>query len=130
MVIDQVSNFITKLKNASLAGKATISVPSSKFIESVASLLKQENFIKDYSKKGKTVVKTLEVELIYENGKPRITDVDRVSKFSKRVYKGAKEIKPVRNGFGILVLTTPKGLLTDKMAKKEKVGGEALFKIW
>jgi len=130
MVVDPVSNFLAKLKNASLAGKASISVPSSKFIESIAALLKQENFIKDFSKKGKKVVKTLEVELMYEEGKPRITDVERVSKFSRRVYQGAKDLKPVRNGYGIMVLTTPKGILSDKTARKEKVGGEALFKIW
>jgi len=130
MVIDPVSNFITKLKNASLAGKKFIEVPNSKFIESVANLLKQENFIKEIVKKGKKVAKTLEIELIYEDGKPRITDVDRVSKFSRRVYKGSKDIKPVRNGMGILVLTTPRGIVTDKRAKKENIGGEALFKIW
>ncbi|HYC34455.1 MAG TPA: 30S ribosomal protein S8, partial [Candidatus Paceibacterota bacterium] len=84
----------------------------------------------DFSKKGKKVVKTLEVELMYEEGKPRITDVERVSKFSRRVYQGAKDLKPVRNGYGIMVLTTPKGILSDKTARKEKVGGEALFKIW
>lgn len=105
-------------------------VPQSKFIESIASLLKQEGFIKDFTKKGKSTIKSLEVELLYEDGSPRITDVVRVSKFSKRVYKGSKDIKPVRNGFGILVLTTPRGILSDKLAKKEKVGGEALFKIW
>lgn len=130
MVVDPVSNFITKLKNASLAGKTTVEVPHSKFIEAIANLLKQENFIKDIVKKGKKVVKSLEVELIYEEGRPRITDVDRISKFSRRVYKGAKDIKPVRNGLGVLVLSTPKGIVTDKTAKKEKIGGEALFKIW
>lgn len=130
MVVDPVSNFITKLKNASLAKKQLVSVPHSKFIESIADLLKKEGFIKDLAKKGKSVVKTLDVEILYVDGKPRITDVRRVSKFSKRVYQGSKDIKPVRNGLGLLVLTTPKGIMTDKTAKKDKVGGEALFKIW
>ncbi len=130
MVVDPISNFIIKLKNASLAGKALVSVPHSKMIESIATILKDEGFITSFTKKGKKVVKTLEVEVKYEEGKPAITDVARISKFSKRVYKGAKEIKPVRNGFGALILTTPKGILTDKAARKQNVGGEALFKIW
>ncbi len=130
MVVDPISNFIIKLKNASLAGKTSVSVPHSKMIESIASILKDEGFIASFTTKGKKVIKTLDVEVKYEEGKPAITDVARISKFSKRVYKGAKEIKPVRNGFGALILTTPKGILTDKAARKQNVGGEALFKIW
>lgn len=131
MVVDPISNLINKLKNASLAGLSTISVPQSKFVESVVTLLKSEGFIKDFSKKGKKTIKTLEIELAYdEDNKPRITDVARVSKFSKRVYIGSKEVKPVRNGFGIQVISSPKGIITDKTAKKENLGGELLFKIW
>lgn len=131
MVVDPISNLINKLKNASLAGLSTISVPQSKFVESVVALLKSEGFIKDFSKKGKKTIKTLEIELAYDEDKtPRITDVARVSKFSKRVYVGSKEVKPVRNGFGIQVISSPKGIITDKTAKKENLGGELLFKIW
>ena len=61
---------------------------------------------------------------------PKLHGVQRISKYSKRVYQKAKDLKPVRNNFGSLILTTPKGILTDKEARKEKVGGEALFKIW
>ena len=131
MVVDPISNLINKLKNASLAGNATICVPHSKLIESIVVLLKTEGFVKDFAKKGKKVVKTLDIELAYEeDGAPKITDVARVSKFSKRVYAGAKEIKPVRNGFGIQVITSPKGIISDKAARKENIGGEVLFKIW
>lgn len=130
MVNDKISNLIIKLKNAGNAGKSSVSVPHSKFTEAVLELLKKENFIKDFAKKGKKIIKTLEVELLYVDSEPRITDVERVSKLSRRVYKGVKKITPVRNGFGILVMTTPKGILSDKSAKKEGVGGEALFKIW
>lgn len=130
MVNDKVSNLIIKLKNASNAGKAVVSVPQSKFVEAILELLKKENFIKDFTKKGKKVIKTIDVELLYTDGEPRISDVERISKLSRRIYKGVKRITPVRNGFGIMVLTTPKGILSDKVAKKEGVGGEALFKIW
>ena len=72
----------------------------------------------------------LEVELIYADKKPRITEVERVSKQSRRVYFGIKDIHSVKNGSGLLVLSTPKGILSGKEARKEQVGGEALFKIW
>ncbi len=67
---------------------------------------------------------------MYVDGSPKVTGAERVSKSSRRVYKGVKEMRPARNGYGLTVLTTPKGILTDKEAKKEMVGGEALFMIW
>ena len=73
---------------------------------------------------------TLELGIVYVDGSPKVTGVERVSKSSRRVYKGVKEIKPTRNGYGMTVYTTPKGILTDKQARKEMVGGEVLFKIW
>ena len=72
----------------------------------------------------------LEVKLIYTDKKPKITEVERISKQSKRVYFRIKDIRSVRNGTGLLVLSTPKGILSGKEARKEQVGGEALFKIW
>ena len=82
-------------------------------------------------KQGKKVRKTIYVELMYKkDGSPRITDVKRISKPGRRVYKATEEIFPVRYGKGILVLSTPKGILTNTQARKERVGGEALFEIW
>lgn len=122
---------IIKLKNASLQGKETVSFPYSKMSLAIAELLEKEGWVKAVAKKGKKVLKTIEVELAYgEDKSPRVTGVERVSKLSKRVYKGSKEIRLVRNGYGTLVLTTPNGIVTDKQAKAQKVGGEALFKIW
>jgi len=72
----------------------------------------------------------LEVKLIYTDKKPKITEVERISKQSKRIYFRIKDIRSVRNGTGLLVLSTPKGILSGKEARKEQVGGEALFKIW
>lgn len=128
---DSISNMIIKLKNASLQGKETVSFPYSKMSLAIAELLEKEGWVKAVAKKGKKVLKTIEVELAYgEDKSPRVTGVERVSKLSKRVYKGSKEIRLVRNGYGTLVLTTPNGIVTDKQAKAQKVGGEALFKIW
>ncbi|MEI6553735.1 MAG: 30S ribosomal protein S8, partial [bacterium] len=118
------------IKNANVAGKATTTLPYSKMKESVLEVLKREGFIKDFSKKGKKVIKTLEIELMYIDGKSRIEGVEQISKQSRRTYTKAKEIKSVLNGYGALILTTPNGIMTDKEARKAKVGGEVLFKIW
>ncbi len=122
---------IIKIKNASLRGLATVSFPLSKMTLSIAKLLETEGYLKDVTVKGKKVQKTIEASLVYDEKKvPKVTDVKRVSKLSKRMYAGVADIKPVRSGYGILVLTTPKGVMTDKQAKTAKVGGEVLFKIW
>lgn len=130
MVSDSVSNLIISLKNASKAGKASITAPYSKLSESILEVLKKEGYISDLEKKGKKIDKQIDVVLKYVDGKPAILDVKRISKFSRRIYKGVKDIRPVRTGYGMLVLTTPKGILSDREAKKASVGGEALFEIW
>ncbi|MEI6042054.1 MAG: 30S ribosomal protein S8 [bacterium] len=129
-MVDPISQIIIHIKNANVAGKATTTLPYSKLKESILEVLKREGFIKDYSKKGKKVSKTLEIELIYVDGKAKIEGVQQISKQSRRTYTKAKEIKSVLNGYGALILTTPNGIMTDRQARKEKVGGEVLFKIW
>ncbi len=128
--MDQISNMIIMMKNASKAGNANVSFPYSKMKEAIAQCLKKEGYVSAISKKVKKGIPVLEVELVYADGMPKITEVDRISKQSRRVYFGVKDIKPVRNGFGVLVLSTPKGIISGKEARKEQVGGEALFKIW
>lgn len=128
--MDSISNMIIMMKNASRVGKSTVSFPYSNLKNAILECLKKEGYISAFSKKAKKGLPVLEVELTYANGKPKINEVERVSKLSKRVYFGIKEIYPVKNGSGILVLSTPKGILSGKEAKKEQVGGEALFKIW
>ncbi len=138
MVKDSVANLIIKLKNAGNAGNVTTEVPYSKMNEAILSLLAKEGYIKSFASgknkgrvKASKAIKCLEVEIGYdEAGKAKIEGVERVSKLSKRTYAGVANIRPVRSGYGMLVLTTPKGILSDKEAKKEHVGGEVLFKIW
>ncbi len=130
MTTDSVSDLIIQLKNASLAKKDIVTVPYSAYKASIADVLVKEGYIKSATKKGKKVQKSLEMELIYTDGKPRINDVERISKVSKRMYYGFSEIRPVRQGYGRLILSTPKGILTGIEARKEKVGGEPLFRIW
>ena len=118
------------MKNASLAGNETVLVSHSKVKSAILDCLKKEGYVSDFSKKTKKNSNFLEVKLIYIDGKPKITEVERISKQSRRVYFGMKDIHSVRNGSGLLVLSTPKGILSGKEARKEQVGGEALFKIW
>ncbi len=132
MVTDPISDFIIRLKNGSDAKKPIVSVPYSKFIENVAQALKKAGYVESVEKKGKDVVtRTLEIGMLYVAGSgARIHGVDRISKSSRRVYQKASDIRTYRSGFGNTFYTTPKGVLTDLEAKRIKVGGEVLFKIW
>ena len=129
MVVDNISNLITSLKNASAAGKDYLNVPATKMSISILNVLKENNFIADFSKKDKDA-KTIKVVLKYEDNTPVITDVKRISKNSKRVYQSNKEIKNVRRGYGMAVISTPKGVMSGLDAREQKVGGELLFEIW
>lgn len=127
---DPIADMIIRLKNASDSRKESVVFPYSKLKLAILDVLLKEGFVKSFGKKGKKIAKFIEVVLIYDENGPRISGVDRVSKTSKRIYNKAKEIKKVKNGIGLLVLSTPKGIMTDKMAKEANVGGEAMFKIW
>lgn len=128
--MDSIANMIIMMKNASLAGKAEVSFPYSKLSNAIAECLKKEGYILDAAKKTKAGRPVLEVALVYEGKKPKISQVERVSKQSRRVYVGLKDIHSIRNGSGILILSTPKGILSGKAARREQVGGEALFRMW
>ena len=127
--MDQIANMLISIKNGGLVNKATVTVPSSKMKTAILELLKKEGYIKTYIV-SEGVKSTTEVVLEYKKDEPRINGVARVSKQSKRVYAGVKDIKPYKYGHGMTVLSTPKGILSDKQARHEMVGGELLFTIW
>ena len=128
--MDSISNMLIVMKNGSLAGKESVCLPYSKIKNAIAECLKKEGYVASVSKKVKKDQPVLEVSLTYVDKKPKITEVERISKQSKRVYFGVKDIHKVRNGSGLLVLSTPKGILSGRDARKEQVGGEALFRLW
>jgi len=132
MVGDSISNLIVSLKNASQAKKDSLSVPYSKMKEAILVVLKKNGYIESFEVRGaeKASTKNLYIVVKYVDGKPIINDVKRISKFSKRVYKGVQDIYPIRNGHGSTIFSTPSGIITDKEARKNQVGGEALFAIW
>ncbi len=128
---DPIAAMITQIHNAGAVRKETAVLPYSKLKMSILDVLAKAGFIKSVSKKGKKVIKFIEVTLLYEaDGSPKIRGVKRLSKSSKRVYLKSQDIRPVKNGYGIMVISTPKGVMSDEMARKEKVGGEALCTLW
>ena len=127
MVTDIIGDFIIRIKNGNRAGKDIVSTYSSKNKEAVADALVRAGFVKSFSKNGKMI----DVVLNYKSDKsPKITNVQRISKPSRRIYQGSAEIKPFKNGYGAFIISTPAGVLSNKEAVKQKVGGEVLFKIW
>ncbi len=130
MVTDRVGDFIIRLKNAGAISNQTVSVPHSKHLEEIAHKLKELGFVErvEVSKKGHG---TIEVTLAYDaQGKHKIHDVKRISKPGRRMYVPAREAHTVKNGLGARILSTPKGILSDKEARRVRAGGETLFEVW
>lgn len=122
---------LTKIKNAQAVKKETVSVPYSKLKMEIAEILAREKFIKKAEKKGKKNKKVIDVVLAYnKETNPAISHIVRVSRPSQRIYSPFKKLKPARQGFGLRILSTSKGVLTDKEARKQKVGGEMLCEVW
>ena len=129
--MDKIADMLVMVKNGSAAKKDVVTSPYSKYKHAIAECLKKNGFLKAVNKKrGTSGFPVLELELVYTSKEPRVKFVKRISKPSRRMYFGTKDIRPVRNGYGLLVLSTPKGILDGNSARKEQVGGEALFKIW
>lgn len=129
--MDQIANMIIMIKNASARNHESIVVPFSNIKFSIAKVLEKNGYVGTVEKKMKKGFPVLNINLAYgENTEPKVNGVERVSKSSCRVYVGAKDIRPVKNGRGMMLMTTPKGILTGTEARKELVGGEVLFKIW
>jgi small subunit ribosomal protein S8 len=128
--MDQIANMITHIANAGNAGRDNAVVGYSQLKADIAEVLKAEGFIKGYEKKTKGAKSFLSLDLYVENRLPKVKGVKRISKPSKRIYKKSSELRPIKQGYGLLVLSTPKGVMSGKQAKREKLGGEALFSIW
>jgi len=121
---------IIKIKNAYLAKKDMVKVTSSRFNAKIADVLVREGYLESVAKKGRGVKKYLEIKLAYKDGIPSVTNLGFVSKPGRRVYKGAEEIRRVRNGYGMSLISTSSGLLTDKEARMKKLGGEVLLEVY
>ena len=128
--MDSISNMVTRLKNAARAKRQSVTLPHSKFAEAALSALHRAGYVESVSARGEKPRRSLEVMLKYENDSPVFNEVRRISKPSRRLYRGANEIRRVRNGYGKMFLTTSRGIMTDNEARKAHIGGEPLFQIW
>ncbi|OGF62680.1 30S ribosomal protein S8 [Candidatus Giovannonibacteria bacterium RIFCSPHIGHO2_01_FULL_45_33] len=128
---DPISDMLIRIKNAQAVKKETVSFAHSKLKNEIAKILESRGYIGAAENHGKKQKKLIEVALIYgTDGAPKISGIRRISKPSRRVYRGVGEIFSVKNGLGTAVYSTTRGLLTDREARKQKVGGEILFEIW
>ena len=123
---DPISDMLTRIRNAQSAEKAVVSMPSSKVKVAIAKVLKDEGYVEDFAVREVEGKATLEIGLKYYAGRPVIERIDRVSKPGVRIYKGVDAIPRVMNGLGVAIVSTPKGVMTDRKARASNVGGEVL----
>ena len=127
---DPIADMLTRIRNAAAAGLEKVAIPLSKEKKAVAEVLKEEGYLSSVSIEGEGVKSQIVVVLKYAGAKAVIEGIERVSKSSCRVHCGSREIPRVRNGLGIVVLSTPKGIMSGRKAAKENVGGEILCRVW
>ena len=128
---DPIADMLTRIRNANQNRAKTVSMPSSKMKEEIAKILKDEGFVEEFSIEENDVQNTLTLTLKYGQKTERvITGLKRVSKPGLRVYSKAEDLPKVLNGLGIAIISTPKGIMTDKKARKENVGGEVIAYVW
>ena len=131
MNTDPIADMLTRIRNANMVSHSTVEMPSSKLKVQLAKLLKEEGFITDYNVKEVGKFKVLEITLKYDaKNKPIITKLERISKPGLRSYSKAKNFPKVLGGMGIAIVSTSKGLLTDRKARKENIGGEVLCYVY
>ena len=123
---DPIADMLTRIRNAQLAEKASVSMPSSKLKVAIANVLKDEGYVDGVAVREVEGKAVLEVELKYYAGRPVIERIERVSKPGLRIYKACDDIPRVMNGLGVAIVSTPKGVMTDRKARANKVGGEVL----
>ena len=128
--MDQIANMVTSIKNASAARLSVVRVPYSKLKHQIAEVLRKEGMIGPISVAEEGPQRVLEMVLLYQDTVPVINDIQRVSKPSRRWYVRQGEIPHVLSGIGIAVISTSKGLMTDKEARRQKIGGEVICKVW
>ena len=130
VVTDSIADMLTRIRNANSMRYETVKIPASKVKEEIAKILKEEGFISNYKLEKDNIQGTLVLTLKYDNKQRVITGLKRISKPGLRVYAKHDEIPKVLNGLGIAIISTSKGIMTDRQARKENIGGEVLAYIW
>ena len=127
---DPIGDMIARIKNSLMRNSKTVQLPSSKFKIKIADVLKSEGFVIDYKILEEDKKSKLEIILKYSAGNPVISSIERVSKPGRRIFSSAESLPKINNGLGIAIISTPKGVMTDIDARKQKVGGEIICKVF
>ena len=127
---DPIGDMIARIKNAQMRNHKKVELPSSNFKVKIAEILKSEGFIIDYKINTETKKSVLLINLKYHSGNPVISTIERVSKPGRRIFSRAESLPKINNGLGIAIISTPKGVMTDIDARKQKVGGEIICKVF
>ena len=131
MYTDPIADMLTRIRNANIVSHEQVEMPSSKLKVELAKVLKEEGYITDYTEKEVGKFKVLSITLKYDQAnKPVISNLKRISKTGLRVYSKAKDLPQVFGGLGIAIISTSKGLMTDRRARKENLGGEVICYVW
>ena len=130
MVTDPIADMLNRIRNAQAVLHPKVDVPFSDLKYEIAKILEKKKFVEKIEKKGKKTNKTIEITLKYIEKIPVISGLKRISKTGQRIYKNTKEAGRVRRGYGIAIVSTPRGLMTNQEARKQKIGGEVLCEIW
>jgi len=128
--MDPIADLLVRIKNAQASGHESVEIPFSKAKLAIAKILEREGFVGQVEKKGLKNKEKIEIILKYDQGAPAISELKRVSKPGQRIYVSGDKIRSVKQGYGLAVISTSRGLMTDKEAKKNKVGGEILCQVW
>jgi small subunit ribosomal protein S8 len=123
---DPIADMLTRIRNAQMVQKVSVVMPASKLKTAIAEVLKAEGYIDNFAVRDEATKPQLEIALKYYAGKPVIEHIERVSRPGLRVYKGRHDIPTVMNGLGVAIVTTPKGVMTDRKARQAGIGGEVL----
>ena len=131
MMTDPIADMLTRIRNAVRIERLFLDMPTSNMRRGIAQVLKDEGYIWDFEEVETVPARTLRLHLKYgPNGERLITKIDRISKPGRRIYRGYKELKPVLGGMGIQILSTPRGIVSDRRARSEKIGGEVLAMVY
>jgi small subunit ribosomal protein S8 len=140
-MVDPISDMLNRIRNAQAVSKPTVVVPFSSFKYAIAEILAENGFVGKVEKKGRKINNSIEITLKYADkrpaasearpeGRPAIEGLKMISKPGQKIYSSYSEIRPVRGGYGIAIISTPKGLMTNKRARKQKIGGEVICEVW
>ena len=127
---DPIGDMIARIKNAQMRNHKVVELPSSNFKISISEILKSEGYINDYKINEETKKPTLSINLKYHSGNPVISTIERVSKPGRRIFSSAESLPKINNGLGIAIVSTPKGVMSDIDARKNKIGGEIICKVF